>query len=152
MQNDYSKIAESLHPLERRVLPYVSSNTFSELSQLSGISEAEISRPMQWLQEKGLVSIKESALESATLGRNGIAYAQTALPEIRFLKFLATPKTLGEIKEKSGLTDEKGNDRFPAGPDLLKGKKRESRGNAGFSLGLAKANSLTQQRRAIPAG
>ena len=109
MQNDYSKIAESLHPLERRVLPYVSSNTFSELSQLSGISEAEISRPMQWLQEKGLVSIKESALESATLGRNGIAYAQTALPEIRFLKFLATPKTLGEIKEKSGLTDEEVN-------------------------------------------
>jgi phenylalanyl-tRNA synthetase alpha chain len=109
METDIRKIAESLHPLERKLLPHITHNSLAELSSLSGIPENEISRPIQWLQEKGLVKIHEKTEEIVVLGENGKIYREKGLPEKRFVEFLDYPKSLQEIKEKSSLTVEEFN-------------------------------------------
>ena len=78
MDQDISKIAESLHPLERKILPFISRNTFEELAKLSQIPLGEISRPLQWLQEKALARIHEKATEIVSLGENGRIYRDCA--------------------------------------------------------------------------
>jgi len=109
--NDYelNKIAQSLHPLERKLLPYVKNATFSDLARLSNIPESEISRPLQWLQEKGLVIISETSLENIEIGSNGKIYLEKGLPEERLLQNLQTPKSMQELKQESKLSDEEIN-------------------------------------------
>ena len=54
---DIDKLAQSLHPLERRVIPSLTKcNTLKALITLSTLSEAEAMRALQWLENKKVLN------------------------------------------------------------------------------------------------
>lgn len=105
---EIGKLIESLHPLERKAVPFLSKcNSLKELMQLSKLSEAEAMRALQWLENKGVLKIDSDTKETVTLDSNGIEYIKKGLPERRFLEAanskLLTIKTMGQ---EAGLTPE----------------------------------------------
>jgi len=100
-------LIDSLTPTERKILPFISKNTsIKELQDSSKLSEVEVTRATQWLQNKKIATIKEEKTETITLGANGRIYLKQGLPEKRLLKFLTKPKTLEEIKSADLNKDE----------------------------------------------
>ena len=71
--SDLQKLAETLHPLERKVFPLL--DRFSKLEDLvkeSKLQEVEVLRALQWLQNKAILSVKEFPKEVAILDKNGL--------------------------------------------------------------------------------
>lgn len=84
---DIAKIVESLHPLERKVLPFLDKcSTLKELMKHSGLSEAEAMRTLQWLENKQVLKISSDTDETIKLDSNGEEYLKKGLPERRFLE------------------------------------------------------------------
>ncbi len=103
------EIAKKLHPLERKVLPFLEHcETDAELIEESGLKEVEVTRALQWLSNKDVVELEKTEDEVLHLGEFGKEYAEEGLPERRFLKSLEKEEelTLEEVKVKSGLSQE----------------------------------------------
>ena len=84
---DIDKIVESLHPLERKVLPFLDKcNNLKELMENSGLAEAEAMRALQWLENKKVLKISSDTEETIQLDSNGKEYLKSGLPERRFLE------------------------------------------------------------------
>ena len=118
--NNIKELIKTLHPLERRVVPLLkSSSIFSEIVKKSGLNDVEVMRALQWLQNKGVLKIKEDVKEVLVLGENGKKALKTGLPEKIFLsKIKIKAKLLDKIKQETGLSDQEIN----ACIGLLKGK------------------------------
>jgi phenylalanyl-tRNA synthetase alpha chain len=113
-------LGEKLTPLERKVLPVLKTkNSLKDIQKATELKEIEITRALQWLENKKLVKIEKSESEIVEIAENGKEYLETGLPEKRFLKALTEPLTLNEIKDKAKLTKEEIN----ACLGLLKRKK-----------------------------
>ena len=70
-------LIESLHPLERKVIPYLkNSKTLKELEKNSGLSEIEAMRALQWLENKDIIKVKKVASELYSLDKNGKIYIE----------------------------------------------------------------------------
>lgn len=96
------EIAESLHPLERKVLPILRDNIgLRDVERFSELSEVEATRALQWLENKGIVKVNKTLYEVIEIGNNGQKYLQEGMPEKRFLK--ALPCTFQNLPKKSGL-------------------------------------------------
>ena len=111
---DILELLESLHPLERRVLPALKElgerASVKELADKAGMLDVEVMRAIQWLSNKGLVKIKEDVKEYASLGDNGVSYRERGLPEYRFLDALGgQEEDSSRIAKKLGLTPEEFN-------------------------------------------
>lgn len=108
---DIKKLLNTLHPLERKVLPLLAVyTTINKLAEHSGLQEVEIMRALQWLQNKGIIKIKEDIKEIASLDHNGIKYLKKGLPEKRFLEALSDkPLSLPAIQKKASLAREELN-------------------------------------------
>ncbi|MBI2574662.1 phenylalanine--tRNA ligase subunit alpha [Candidatus Woesearchaeota archaeon] len=111
---DLGRIVSSLHPLERKVLPFVGKhNDVRSLVAASGLSETEVSRAVGWLSSKGLVESKESSRDVVELGSNGKIYAKDLLPERRFLEALKVAgsgsASISAVKKTARLSDEELN-------------------------------------------
>ena len=116
---DLNKVSETLHPLERKVLPFISkNNNIQSIVKKSGLKEVEVVRGIQWLQNKGIVSLHEKVDEIIELGSNGKKYLKEGLPEKRFLKAIRGSVEFGELKKKCGLD----NDEFSICLGILKKK------------------------------
>ena len=116
---DIQRLIESLHPLERKILPFLQKNKdLGSLEKESGFKEVEIMRALQWLENKKALKIKTSTKAIISLDENGILYKRLGLPEIRFLNSLDTPRTSKELKEKANLDD----DELTIGIGILKKK------------------------------
>ena len=105
------KLINTLHPLERKVLPVLTKlSGLSEIAKETKLQEVEVMRALQWLQNKEIIKIKEDLKEIVVLGANGKKYAKQGLPEKRFLQAL-TEKELpvSKIMEKAGLEKEELN-------------------------------------------
>lgn len=102
------KLAESLHPLERKVLPHLEKrSSFTDIINASSMSEVEVMRALQWLQNKGLVRLEQSIKKIVVLDENGQKYFKYGLPEMRLLKALSTSSlALNSIPQKTGLDRE----------------------------------------------
>jgi phenylalanyl-tRNA synthetase alpha chain len=105
---EIDKIVNSLHPLERIVLPLISKiNSFNELVKISKLKEVEVMRALQWLQNKKLIELKEELKEVVELDANGKIYAKQGLPERRMLEALKKRQILiNEIPEKANISKE----------------------------------------------
>jgi phenylalanyl-tRNA synthetase alpha chain len=113
------KVVETLHPLERKVLPFISRDTeIKDIIKKSGLKEVEVVRGIQWLQNKGIVKLDEEVNEIIELGDNGKKYLKEGLPEKKFLRIIKEDLNLEEIKKKSGLN----NDEFSICLGTLKKK------------------------------
>src|SRR4030067_2210372 len=108
---DLNKILNSLHRLERQVLPILAkSSDIKEIELATGLKEVEINRALQWLNNKGIINIKEDLKEVVLLDKNGQKYLKEELPEKKLLKALKKgPITIDQIKSKAGLNKEEQN-------------------------------------------
>lgn len=108
---DVQKLADTLHPLERTVLPLVKAHASPEaLCAASTLKEIEVLRALQWLQNKGLVLVTVTENEVVVLEKNGRDYRKCGLPERRFLQVLTpVPSPLPKIIGKAGLSREEAN-------------------------------------------
>jgi len=105
-----NELIETLHPLERKVLPVLKENIeLKELINKTKLEEVEVIRALQWLQNKKIIEIKEELKEVISLDKNGQEYVKTGLPETRFLRSLAKELSFDEIKKKANLTNEEFN-------------------------------------------
>ena len=100
-------IIEVLHPLERKVLPFLKEEkTLKGLVKKTGLKEVEVMRALQWLENKGLLKIKIELKEIVTLDKFGKKYCEEGLPEKKFLACIkGGEKTIQEIKEKTKLNN-----------------------------------------------
>ncbi|MAG45643.1 MAG: phenylalanine--tRNA ligase subunit alpha [Nanoarchaeota archaeon] len=102
MVSKEDKLVESLHPLERRVIPYLGLDV-KDIVKKAELSEVEILRALQWLENKEVVTLKKESKEIIRLLKNGEEYKKRGLPETKFLKVLDKPRTMKWMMEKSGL-------------------------------------------------
>ncbi len=102
------KLLDSLSPIERKVLPNISGkDELNELSKKSETDNITTMRALEFLKNKGIVSIEVIENKIVALGINGIYYQKKGLPERRLLNALVGKKIipLGEIANASGLND-----------------------------------------------
>ncbi|MEK6967651.1 MAG: hypothetical protein AABX51_03410, partial [Nanoarchaeota archaeon] len=105
---DAKRTAESLHPLERKVLPTLrTAFAFGDIIKQSGLSEVEVMRALQWLSNKKLLTITEQSQKVISLGENGLKYSTEGLPEKKLLVFLGESKVpLKRLELECGLSTE----------------------------------------------
>lgn len=107
---DLKALGESLHPLERRVLPFLKQEKdIQKIVEKSKMLEVEVMRAVQMLEQKQIVTIETKESQKIVLGANAQKYVREGLPEKRFLESLDKPLTLQEIKQKAKLSDEEAN-------------------------------------------
>jgi phenylalanyl-tRNA synthetase alpha chain len=105
---DLNNLIKSLHVLERKTLPFISSNTdFEDLVKLSCLKDVEVMRAVQWLENKNII---ESFAEEKTeifLDSNGKKYKQDSLPERKIINILSKGSFfVGDIEKKTGLSSQ----------------------------------------------
>ncbi len=99
---DIKKIINSLHPLERKVLPILDKYTsLSDIIKQTDLKEVEVMRALQWLQNKDIIKIKEEVREIVELGKLGTEYSKQGLPETNFLRSIKDTMSLEEAVHKS---------------------------------------------------
>jgi phenylalanyl-tRNA synthetase alpha chain len=98
-------IAKKLHPLERKVIPFLKNGiNVDEIILLSGLKHIEVTRAVQWLENKDLVKLDKKQLEILDLDKNGLNYKKNGIPEKKFLESIKKESLkLSEINKKSGL-------------------------------------------------
>src|SRR3989344_2118111 len=101
-------LVKSLTPLERKILPLIKWNkNIISLKNSSGLSETEISRALQWLENKKLITVSKAERKILELDENGKNYLKDSLPERRFLNSLSQNSLkLDEIKDHACLDDD----------------------------------------------
>lgn len=99
------EIARNLHPLERKVVPYLDKVAeFKSLVEKTGMKDVEVMRALQWLSNKKLLKINEEEKDIIILGNNGLIYKKKGLPERRFLNAVRDGELkLAEIIKKAAL-------------------------------------------------
>ncbi len=133
---EHEKIVRGLHPLERKVLPAIAKHSgFDELAKATKLQPVEVMRALQWLANKGLAKVSESAREIVELDSNGRQYLKSGLPEIRFLKALKENNNLAmdELMRDAKLS----NEEFSISIGTLRGK-------AAISISADKRFSITE--------
>ena len=104
------EILETLHPLERKVLPTLSDNIgLDEIINKSKLSGVEATRALQWMENKGILKITKSERIVVDLDVNGKAYLKKGLPEKRFLKVLDKEMKLEDIAKEADLDNDEMN-------------------------------------------
>jgi len=108
--DDLKKLAETLHPLERRVLPVLSKfKTLPQIVSATGLKEVEVMRSLQWLQNKKIVKIETELKEVVTLDKNGLKYLKEKLPERKLIETLKDRELSFSRLEKTGLSKDELN-------------------------------------------
>lgn len=97
LDSETEKIAETLSPNERRIIPYLK-ESLKNIEKKSGLDETSVLRSLAYLENKNIVKLKTSAEKTVDLGDNGILYLKNGLPERRLLSFLSEKKIL-ELKD-----------------------------------------------------
>jgi len=106
--SDINRIVEGLHPYEKRVLSSLKgSASFEELLSSTGLKDVQLMRALQWLQNKGLITVQDELKEMVLPDSNGRLYLKQGMPERRFLEAIKdAPLTISELKAKTGLSDQ----------------------------------------------
>lgn len=112
---EIKSILAKLHLFERKTLPVLAEHDEMDTVQLgkeANLGETETIRAVQWLSNKGLVTLESSEREMIELDSNGRLYIKKGLPEKRFLNALADAEkkkkelTLTELPDAAGLSKE----------------------------------------------
>ncbi len=113
-------IIETLHPLERKVIPFLKDNiTLTELCKKTKLKEVEVMRALQWLENKNILKIKKDIQEVITINPEYTKTTEKGLPEKRLLLALKKSSELNEIKKNADLD----KNEFNISLGLLKRKK-----------------------------
>lgn len=83
----------NLHEYERAVLPVLLESTdIDVLIEKTGLTQVQISRALQWLENKELITLTYEKSQIISLGENGLVFLEKGLPEKRVLKELQSGK------------------------------------------------------------
>ncbi|RLE40518.1 hypothetical protein DRZ77_01970, partial [Candidatus Woesearchaeota archaeon] len=103
------QIIAKLTKNELITLPLINKETsFDDLLKQTGLKEVELMRALQWLQNKGLITLKHDLKELVILEENGKKYKKIGLPERRLLNALLkfNQLSLDEAKRVASLSKE----------------------------------------------
>ena len=107
---DLKKLAEKLHPLERKVLPVLGkSRTLPQIASATGLKDIEVMRALQWLQNKKAIKIDTELKEVVTLDKNGEKYLKERLPERHFIEKIKDRELSLSRLEKNGFSKDELN-------------------------------------------
>ncbi len=108
---DIKKLVNTLHPLEREVLPVLDKyGSLQEIINITGLKEVEVMRALQWLQNKKIIKIKEDLREIINLDANGKKYLKEGLPEKKLLESIRRRElSINQVKKDANLTKEELN-------------------------------------------
>jgi len=107
---DIKKLTQSLHPLERKTLPFLKDKiTLAELVKKTNLKEVEVMRALQWLENKKALKIKKDIQEQITINPKNKLYLEKGIPEKRFLLALKKTTNLNEAKKLADLDDKELN-------------------------------------------
>jgi phenylalanyl-tRNA synthetase alpha chain len=100
MAKDLKKIIYKLHPLERKVLPYiVDEGDVSKIAKKSGLSQEEVMTACNMLEERGYVVIEKLETVYVGLDKFGKRYIIDKLPEKKLIEeVLNRPKRVSQLK------------------------------------------------------
>ncbi len=104
-----TKLLESLHPLENKVLlSFQQGEALSafELLKASGLDESRLDMASGWLQSKGLLEVKDESVTSlVSLTETGREYLEKGTPEMRIINALRDGKqfTVKDIIQTWGM-------------------------------------------------
>jgi len=110
-EKDIKKIISSFHPLERKVFPFLAKfSSVKDLMTAANLKEVEVTRALQWMQNRKILTLKENLNEVIDIDSNGKKYLSEGLPEARLLNSLkSSDLTLEQARKKSSLTKEELN-------------------------------------------
>src|SRR5512147_439893 len=107
--NDLTKLIESLHPLENKVLLcFTGAESLSapDVQKLSGLDESRLDMASGWLQTKGLLDVKDESITSfVSLTETGKEYLEKGTPEMRIINALRQGKqfTVKDVIQSWGM-------------------------------------------------
>jgi phenylalanyl-tRNA synthetase alpha chain len=110
-ENEIQKLAESLHPLERKALAAFQNRGRIEgedLLSTSGLDEARLSMAVGWLSVKGVLTVEvDKVTTEVTLTDLGSRYLSEGLPGLRIVDKLKTgqPLTIEGLRKLMGPTE-----------------------------------------------
>jgi phenylalanyl-tRNA synthetase alpha chain len=101
------KIIESLSPNERKILPYLKED-IDKIAQNSGLDKTSVLRALDYLGNKGIITLSHDKKKLVELGVNGALYKKKGLPERRLLSLINEKRILklDEAQKQSGLSDD----------------------------------------------
>tara|TARA_Y100000310_G_scaffold343185_1_gene449695 strand:- start:6337 stop:7851 length:1515 start_codon:yes stop_codon:yes gene_type:complete len=104
MAQDINKIVESLSPLERKVIPFLDEE-IDEIIEKSGLDRVSVLRALEFLNSKGVISLKIEKKRIVDLGTNGVYYLKKGLPERRLLEIVESKiLSISEAQKESKLS------------------------------------------------
>ena len=113
------KLIESLSPNERKILPYLK-ESIDKIAQNSNLDKTSVLRALEYLENKGIVTLSKDKKKIVELGINGVLYKKKGLPERRLLSLINEKRILKleEAQKESGLSE----DEFKVSLGVLKKK------------------------------
>jgi phenylalanyl-tRNA synthetase alpha chain len=114
------KLAESLSPNERRILPYLKEKDIGKISEKAKLDKTSVLRALEYLSNKNLITLSHTKKKLVEIGVNGALYRKKGLPERRLLNLLNEKRVLKleEAQNQSSLSA----DEFKAALGALKKK------------------------------
>ncbi len=147
---DLKSIVQSLHALERKVLPFLKQDSsLEQLASASGLDKTSVLRALQWLRDKNLVELIFKEVKTAKPSDLGITYKDKGLPEQVVLKTLLenTSQTNTKLEfEKALQLSNLSQQEFQAAIGVLKKKGLifVSKTSEGLFLGLIDRDKALQ--------
>lgn len=116
---DKNKLIESLSPNEKKILPHLGEK-INEICKKSNLDKTSVIRALEYLQNKNIVKINYTKIQTVELDVNGALYLKKGLPERRLLNLLNEKHivSLQDAQKESNLSD----DEFKASIGALKRK------------------------------
>lgn len=116
---DIKKLIESLSPNEVKILPYLK-ESINSICKKADLDKVSVVRSLEYLQNKGLVTLTYEKNRILEIGVNGALYRKKGLPERRLLNLLGEKRIIS-LKEAQKLAS-LSNDEFKASLGALKKK------------------------------
>jgi phenylalanyl-tRNA synthetase alpha chain len=108
--SDLTKLLESLHPLETKVLLCFSNRieplSATDIMSFSELDESRLDMAVGWLQTKGLLEVKDESITSlVSLTETGKEYLEKSTPEMRIINALLQGKqfTVKDVIQSWGM-------------------------------------------------
>lgn len=108
---DLDKLIKSLHPLERKVLPFIKADSsVQDIVVASGLKDVEVMRALQWLENKGLLSSTSEEKKVVSLDSIGMVVKKEGLPERKVIEALKDSSlSLNDLEKKTALSSQEIN-------------------------------------------
>ncbi|PIN91668.1 hypothetical protein COU56_04890 [Candidatus Pacearchaeota archaeon CG10_big_fil_rev_8_21_14_0_10_31_9] len=100
------ELIESLSPIEKKVIPFLSLSNFDEIVKKSQLDRVSALRALEFLNSKEVIDLKIEKKKVIDLGINGIYYRKKGLPERQLLIICEKePISLGNAQKQARLSD-----------------------------------------------